>query len=132
MKNKKIKTIGIHEAYMKDPIKADLDIFDREVEPTSRRGFLKKSSLLAMAAIVGSNIPFAQNMPGGLIPAALANSDIPFSLPGKEGLIYLNDRPINAETPPHLLNDEFTPDKHFFVRNNGTPPALVLMHKCDV
>ncbi len=42
MKNKKIKTIGIHEAYMKDPIKADLDIFDREVEPTSRRGFLKK------------------------------------------------------------------------------------------
>ena len=31
-----------------------------------------------MAAIVGSNIPFAQNMPGGLIPAALANSDIPF------------------------------------------------------
>ena len=69
MKNKKIKTIGIHEAYMKDPIKADLDIFDREVEPTSRRGFLKKSSLLAMAAIVGSNIPFAQNMPGGLIPA---------------------------------------------------------------
>ena len=124
MKNKKIKTIGIHEAYMKDPIKADLDIFDREVEPTSRRGFLKKSSLLAMAAIVGSNIPFAQNMPGGLIPAALANSGIPFSLPGKEGLIYLNDRPINAETPPHLLNDEFTPDKHFFVRNNGTPPAL--------
>ena len=42
MKNKKIKTIGIREAYMKDPIKADLDIFDREVEPTSRRGFLKK------------------------------------------------------------------------------------------
>lgn len=102
MKNKKIKTIGIHEAYMKDPIKADLDIFDREVEPTSRRGFLKKSSLLAMAAIVGSNIPFAQNMPGGLIPAALANSDIPFSLPGKEGLIYLNDRPINEEVSLHL------------------------------
>ena len=120
MKNKKIKTIGIHEAYMKDPIKADLDIFDREVEPTSRRGFLKKSSLLAMAAIVGSNIPFAQNMPGGLIPAALANSDIPFSLPGNEGLIYLNDRPINAETPPHLLNDEFTPDKHFFVMDAGS------------
>ena len=59
-----------------------------------------------------------------LIPAALANSDIPFFTSRKEGLIYLNDRPINAETPPHLLNDEFTPDKHFFVRNNGTPPAL--------
>ena len=42
----------------------------------------------------------------------------------KRGINLLNDRPINAETPPHLLNDEFTPDKHFFVRNNGTPPAL--------
>jgi DMSO/TMAO reductase YedYZ molybdopterin-dependent catalytic subunit len=124
MGKKNKKSIGIHEAYANDPIKADLEIFGREVEPTTRRGFFKKSSLLAMAAIVGSNIPFANNMPGGLIPALLANSDKPFSVEGKDGLIYLNDRPINAETPPHLLNDEFTPDKHFFIRNNGTPPEL--------
>lgn len=120
--SKKIKTIGIHEAYENDPQKADLDLFGREVDPVSRRGFLKKSSLMAMAAVVGSNIPYASKMPGGLIPAALANSETPFSIPGKEGLVYLNDRPINAETPPHLLNDEFTPDKHFFIRNNGVPP----------
>lgn len=119
---KKIKEIGIHEAYSKDPIKADQDLFGRECDPITRRGFLKKSSLLAMMAAVGSNIPFADKMPSGLIPAALANSDQDFKVEGKEGLIYLNDRPINAETPPHLLDDDFTPGKHLFIRNNGQPP----------
>lgn len=123
MSSKK-KQIGIHEAYSNDPIQADLELFGREVDPITRRGFLQKSSLLAMAAVLSSNIPFASNMPGGLIPAALANSDVPFSIPGKEGLIYLNDRPINAEIQAHLLNDEFTPGKHFFIRNNGIPPEL--------
>ncbi|AXX87208.1 molybdenum-containing sulfite:cytochrome c oxidoreductase SorAB, monoheme cytochrome c subunit [Malaciobacter marinus] len=118
-KNK--KKIGIHEAYYNDPIKADLELFGRETD-SSRRGFLRKSSLIAMAAIVGSNIPFADKMPSGLIPAALANSQEPFKIEGKEGLIYLNDRPVNAETPPHLLNDEFTQAKYMFIRNNGIPP----------
>ncbi|MGB7401187.1 MAG: sulfite oxidase [Arcobacter sp.] len=116
--------VGLHQAYENDPIKADMDVFDREVEPKSRRGFLKKSSLLAMAAVVGSNIPFASKMPGGLIPAALADTNEPFSIPGKDGLVYLNDRPVNAETPPHLLDDKFTPGKHFFIRNNGIPPKM--------
>jgi hypothetical protein len=40
-------------------------------------------------------------MPGGLIPAALAQSDEAFELPGKDGLLVLNDRPLNAETPAH-------------------------------
>lgn len=115
--------IGIHEAYFNDPEKADLELFGRETD-SSRRGFLKKSSLMAMAAVIGSNIPFADKMPSGLIPAALVNSDQPFKLPGKSGLIYLNDRPVNAETPPHLLNDEFTPAKYMFVRNNGIPPKM--------
>jgi DMSO/TMAO reductase YedYZ molybdopterin-dependent catalytic subunit len=120
------KEIGIHEAYYKDPVKSDLDIFGRETDEKSRRGFLKKSSLLAMAAIVGSNIPFGSNMPSGLIPAALANSTEPFKVEGKDGLFYLNDRPINAETPPHLLNDEYTPAKHLFIRNNGVPPKKTM------
>ncbi len=120
---KKIKEIGIHEAYANDPIKADQELFGRQSDPITRRGFLKKSSLLAMMAAVGSNIPFADKMPSGLIPAALANSDQDFKVEGKEGLIYLNDRPINAETPPHLLDDDFTPGKHLFIRNNGQPPV---------
>ncbi|NVJ53940.1 MAG: sulfite oxidase [Campylobacteraceae bacterium] len=118
---KEKKEIGLHEAYYNDPVKSDLDIFGRESDE-NRRGFLKKSSMIAMAAMVGSNIPFASKMPSGLIPAALADSTEPFKIEGKDGLVYLNDRPVNAETPPHLLNDEFTPGKHFFIRNNGVPP----------
>jgi DMSO/TMAO reductase YedYZ molybdopterin-dependent catalytic subunit len=120
--NKEIKEIGIREAYAQDPVKADMDIFGREVNPETRRGFLKKSALLTMSAMVGSNIPFADSMPGGLIPALLADSTKAFSVKGKEGLIYLNDRPINAETPPYLNDGPFTLGKNFFIRNNGQPP----------
>jgi len=119
---KKIEEISIQEAYAKDATKADLDIFGREVNPDTRRGFLKKSALLAMVSVVGSNIPFADKMPGGLIPSALADSTEPFRVKGKDGLVYLNDRPINAETPPHLFDEDFTLGKHFFIRNNGQPP----------
>ncbi|SDO60631.1 Mo-co oxidoreductase dimerisation domain-containing protein [Halomonas shengliensis] len=118
------RTRGIHELYAEDPEAADRLLWDREVDPVTRRGFLKRSSLLAMAAAVGGSIPFADRMPGGLIPAALAQSEEPFTLEGKEGLTVLNDRPINAETPAHLLDDDITPAKHMFVRNNGIPPEV--------
>ena len=75
-----------------------------------------------MSAAVGAAIPFAQWMPGGLIPAALAQTAEQFSIPGKDGLRVLNDRPLNAETPAHLLDDAVTPAERLFVRNNGTPP----------
>ncbi|MEK8021828.1 MAG: sulfite oxidase [Candidatus Parabeggiatoa sp.] len=115
---------GIHELYAEDPEKADWLLWGRKTDPVTRRGFLTKSSLLAMGAVLGATIPFAENMLGGLIPAALAQSDEGFKIPGKEGLIVLNDKPINAETPPHLLDDEITPANRFFVRNNGIPPAI--------
>jgi DMSO/TMAO reductase YedYZ molybdopterin-dependent catalytic subunit len=41
---------------------------------------------------------------------------------GKDGLTLLNDRPVNAETPPELLDDPITPINRHFVRNNGTVP----------
>ncbi|TFH87946.1 twin-arginine translocation signal domain-containing protein [Billgrantia azerbaijanica] len=118
------KTRGIHALYAEDPETADRLLWGREVDPVTRRGFLKRSSLLAMAAAVGGSIPFADRMPGGLIPAALAQSDEPFTLRGKEGLTVLNDRPINAETPAHLLDDDITPARYMFVRNNGIPPEV--------
>jgi DMSO/TMAO reductase YedYZ molybdopterin-dependent catalytic subunit len=59
-----------------------------------------------------------------LIPAAFAQSEEPFEIPGKEGLVVLNDRPINAETPPWLLDDKVTPAARMFVRNNGIPPVV--------
>lgn len=121
-KDKKNIERGMHDTYAKDPFKADLDIFGREVNPLTRRGFLRKSSLLAMASVIGSNIPFAENMPAGVMPALFANSDTPFSVPGKDGLIYLNDKPMTAETPPQLLDSPFTESKYFFIRNNGNAP----------
>jgi len=118
----KDKQRGIHELYDEDPIKADELVWGRRSDPVTRRGFLTGTGLAAMSAAVGASIPFAHLMPGGLIPAALAQAGEPFTIPGKEGLVVLNDRPVNAETPAHLLDDRITPAKHLFVRNNGIPP----------
>jgi DMSO/TMAO reductase YedYZ molybdopterin-dependent catalytic subunit len=115
---------GIHELYNEDPIAADELVWGRRSDPITRRGFLTQGGLAAMSAAVGASIPFAHLMPGGLIPAALAQASEPFSIPGKEGLIVLNDRPINAETPAHLLDDHVTPGKYLFVRNNGREPPM--------
>jgi DMSO/TMAO reductase YedYZ molybdopterin-dependent catalytic subunit len=115
---------GIHELYNEDPIAADELVWGRRSDPLTRRGFLAKGGLAAMSAAVGASIPFAHLMPGGLIPAALAQSNEPFVIPGKEGLIVLNDRPINAEAPAHLLDDRVTPGEYLFVRNNGREPAM--------
>ena len=117
------KKHGIHELYSRDPVAADELVWGRKVNPVTRRGFLTRGSLIAMSTAVGASIPFAHLMPSGLIPAAVAQTDQPFEIAGKEGLIILNDRPVNAETPAHLLDDAVTPAKHLFVRNNGTPPV---------
>lgn len=117
------KEIGLHELYQKDPIEADKALWGRTSDPVSRRGFLQKGALTALGLALGSNMVFAEHFPAGMIPAGLAYSDLPFSLPGKRaGLTVLNDRPINAETPPYLLDDALTPNDLFFVRNNGIPP----------
>jgi hypothetical protein len=54
---------GVNELYAADPERADWEIWGRSVQPHTRRGFLKKSGLLAMAWAVGGNIPFADKMP---------------------------------------------------------------------
>lgn len=121
-----LKKIGLRAFYSKDPIEADKQLWGRETSPISRRGFLSKSALAGMSAVLGGNIVFAENMPAGMIPAALLESDEPFPLTGKNSeLIILNDRPINAEPPPHLLDPELTPKGVFFVRNNGLMPEDV-------
>ncbi|MEM9057848.1 MAG: molybdopterin containing oxidoreductase, partial [Pseudomonadota bacterium] len=123
-----MKRRGIYELYARDPLAADAAVWGRRSaspdEGTSnRRGFLRGSGLAALSAAVGGAIPFAHLMPAGLIPAALAQGETPFEIPGKHGLVVLNDRPLNAETPAHLLDDPVTSAEHFFVRNNGTPPG---------
>src|SRR6187431_3731613 len=61
----------IEELYREDAERADALVFGRESGP-DRRGFLSGAGLAAVSAAVGGAIPFAANMPGGLIPAAMA------------------------------------------------------------
>lgn len=104
---------------------ADIEKSSSTQEPSTavlkRRTFL--SGLVGTAAVMGIPVPFAKNIPAGLIPAAWAD-DIDLWRNEKEGLTLLAERPLNGETPPHLLDDKITPAKHLFVRNNGlVPPA---------
>lgn len=93
------------------------------VNPLNRRRFFRRLSLASLSAAVGAEIVFGHKMPAGLIPVALAQGAEAFKIAGKEELALLNDRPIVAETPAHLLDDAVTPAKHLFVRNNGHAPT---------
>ncbi|MEZ5786584.1 MAG: sulfite oxidase [Xanthobacteraceae bacterium] len=112
---------GLFELYFDDPERADAVLFGRR-SGGSRRGFLRNLGLSTMGAAIGAAIPFHRNMPDGFIPLALAEEEA-LVLTGKDGLTVLGDRPINAETPAHLLDDDVTPTSRHFVRNNGGVPA---------
>ena len=117
---------SLDELHRDDPERADALAFGRRTD-ASRRGFLGGAGLLATGAAVGGAIPFAAQMPAGLIPAALAQGAAPgpqpLDFPGKDrSLIVLGDRPLVAETPEHALDDETTPTAKFFIRNNGNMP----------
>jgi sulfite oxidase len=122
---------SLEELYRDDPERADAVAFGRKAG-IGRRGFLGGGAA-AMGAVVGGAIPFAANMPGGLIPAAVAQPAAAppaapkgpqyLKFPGKsEGLVVLGERPLVAETPEHLLDDDTTPLDKFFIRNNGQIP----------
>jgi len=116
------REIGISELYRKDPIDADKIMWGRESDPKTRRGFLKKGALAFLGSVLGAKIVFAEHLPAGLLPVGILDTyrDV---IPGKhKDLVVLNDRPLNAETPPHLLDDLITPSEVLFVRNNGIPP----------
>ena len=91
---------------------------------SSRRRFLGGTGLAAVGAAIGSAMPFSENSPPGIsvaqaqAPAAPAKGPQYLKFPGKnEGLVVLGDRPLVAETPEHLLDEETTPTAKFFVRN---------------
>jgi DMSO/TMAO reductase YedYZ molybdopterin-dependent catalytic subunit len=125
---------SLSELYQDDPERADALAFGRRSGP-SRRGFLGTAGLAAMGGAVGGAIPFSAQMPAGLVPAALAQGAPAagaapaaqgpqlLDFPGKvKGLVVLGDRPLVAETPEHLLDDDTTPIEKFFIRNNGMTP----------
>ena len=95
-----------------------------------RRGFLARAGLAGAAMGTGATL-----VPGAVLAqdakpaeakpaeAAKAAEPAPFSYPGKdEGLTLLGDRPLVAETPAHLLDDDTTPISKFFIRCNGQVP----------
>ena len=124
---------SIEELYRDDPERADAVVFGRNTG-VNRRGFLGGAGLTAMGAVLGATIPFADNMPGGLVPAALAQGQPAapppppkgpqyLKFPGKsDKLVVLGERPLVAETPESLLDDDTTPTDKFYIRNNGLIP----------
>jgi len=78
----------------------------------TRRSFITRLSQGAGVAAIGMPL------------VSFAATDLATLMPGKKALRLLNDRPLNAETPAHLLDDATTPTANLFVRNNGHPPLV--------
>lgn len=87
--------------------------------PFKRRQFLKQA-----AKLMGVPVAFAHLIPNGVQLLCEQDEDLFHDIEGKHPeLRVLNDRPLNAETPPHLLAPEVTPADRMFVRNNGLVPT---------
>ena len=95
------------------PRKADRDTFTR------RRLLQALGASLGLYAS-GNARPWNQEIGGN--PSAARSPEDSFAIEGKNGLRILNQRPINAETPVALLDDDLTANAHHFVRNNGLVP----------
>lgn len=111
---------GLNELYASDPERADAIAM-------GRRGALRGGALVALGAALGMAVPFGRHLPVGVVPLALAQGAGKgpqfLDFPGKDkGLVVLGDRPLVAETPEHLLDDDTTPVEKFFIRNNGQTP----------
>ena len=116
---------SVQEVYRDDPERGDALAF-------GRRGALKGSALAAMGVAVGGAIPFAGSMPGGTLPALFtrpaaaqgAAQPQVLRMDGKGPLILLQERPLVAETPEHLLDEAVTSYANHFIRNNGQIPEV--------
>ena len=91
----------------------------------NRRNFTNRMSLIAMATVLGGEIVFGHRMPKNYIPLGLQDPD-PFKMFSKDKeMVLLNDKPWNMEARAHLLNDDITPNKYMFIRNNGRIPENI-------
>ena len=115
------ETNGLFAYFRRNPEEAHRQ-FLKPAPGLNRRGFFVGAGTATTASLLGLAVPFYANMPLGLVPAAFAAEDV---LVGKDGLTLLNDRPICAETPAHLLDDAITQTSRHFIRNNGLPPEDV-------
>lgn len=90
-----------------------------------RRKFVKQAALTSLASIVGAEIVFGASLPEGYPLLALQDPD-PFKMFNKDAqMVLLNDKPWNMEAQAHLLDDNVTPNKYMFIRNNGNIPKTL-------
>lgn len=90
-----------------------------------RRFFIEKAALAAMTTVVGAELVFGAKIPKGYTPLALQDPD-PFKLFSKDNrMSVLNSKPWNIEAKAHLLDDNITPNKFMFIRNNGLVPDKI-------
>jgi sulfite oxidase len=82
----------------------------------SRRNVLKGVGAATVgASLVPAGIALAQGAPAAKGPKLL-------EMEGKAKLIVLGDKPLVAETPAEMMDDDVTPTDKFFIRNNGLVP----------
>ena len=92
----------------------------RQSEPrnASRRNVLKGAGIAAAGV---SLLPAGMALAQGTAPAAAKGPKL-LEMEGKAKLIVLGDKPLNAETPAEMTDDDVTPIDKFFIRNNGLVP----------
>ena len=94
--------------------------------PRTSRRLILGGSLAALSLAAGSLARPSPAAAQGAPAAAPAKGPQPFDYPGKDkGLTLLGDRPLVAETPESLLDDDTTPIAKFFIRNNGQIPEPI-------
>jgi sulfite oxidase len=85
----------------------------------SRRNVLKG---VGMATVSASLASAGAALAQGTAPAAAPKGPKLLEMEGKAKLIVLGDKPLNAETPAEMTDDDVTPIDKFFIRNNGLVP----------
>ena len=97
-----------------------------------RRRFIHQSALSSLSALIGAEIVFGATLPDGYLPLGAQDPD-PFKLFHKDNqMVLLNDKPWNMEAQAHLLNDDVTPNKFMFIRNNGLVPENIDIDSWEV
>ena len=98
------------------------------MQSMKRRDFVKNTGLAGVAGL-GIPVIYGHLLPDGYIPLGLQDPD-PFTLFNKDkGMQVLNDKPWNIEAAAHLLDDDVTPNKFMFIRNNGLIPENIDVEK---
>ena len=93
----------------------------------NRRSFISKAAWATAGLTWGLSLLSGKNTFAALksAPANSLSDKTPVPAGKHPDLVILSDKPLNAETPAHLLDDVITPADKLFVRNNGLVPEKI-------